>query len=377
MSSVVDVMARTTATPRLRIVADDLTGAADAGVAFASPERRVPLALREEATSWRDPSALVAVLDRADREAGANATRRNRLALAPAIRADWELFVKVDSTLRGHIAVALCAFREAFPERVALFAPAFPRLGRVTRGGVHFVDGVPLAQTRLWHAESRPPPASLAEALGDLPSVLLGLDTLRGASARLAAQLRLAARSKRVLCCDAERDEDLDALVTAAADLGSLCWIGSGGLASALARRRTFRGGGRWSTGTLPARSDVAVPCPTPRFVAVIGSLADVARRQAAALVATFAARLVEVPVELLAEHGAVLRPFAREISAQLRSASVVIVVQGPFARAATSRITQGLARLVAPAVASAPLSVLAGGATARSVLDHAGVSTL
>src|SRR5439155_12467416 len=54
---------------------------------------------------------------------------------------------RVDTTLRGNVGVETEAVLASAPDARALVVPAFPDAGRVTLGGLHLVDGVPLAES--------------------------------------------------------------------------------------------------------------------------------------------------------------------------------------------------------------------------------------
>lgn len=197
----------------LRLLADDLTGALDSAAAFATPSAPVP-------ARWQPPAHCVGslALDSGTREAGPGPARDQARRLAPFLRGqEVEVaYKKIDSLLRGHEALEIDALlRELRPERCIL-APAFPAQGRVTRGGRQLYKGPGGA----WQAV----PADLVAGLGAL-----------GHSARRAAPGEAAPPGLSVW--DAETDADLDEVVAAAAGLGRVLWVGSGGLAAALARR--------------------------------------------------------------------------------------------------------------------------------------------
>src|SRR6266702_656293 len=92
----------------LIIVADDLTGACDAGTLFAG-KAPVPV------TVWPDPpvAAEVAVVDTESRRLD-RAAATDRVSDAAAQRAgatSW--FKKIDSTLRGHVGAEIVALLQA------------------------------------------------------------------------------------------------------------------------------------------------------------------------------------------------------------------------------------------------------------------------
>lgn len=114
------------------MIADDLTGACDAGVAFAP-------AYVVLGDSW--PGAAEAlVFSTASRNdtpaAAAEKVRRLRMRL-PASRV---LFKKIDSVMRGNVRAEL----EAMEIAGAVVCPAFPEQGRTVKNGVALPSGVDL-----------------------------------------------------------------------------------------------------------------------------------------------------------------------------------------------------------------------------------------
>jgi uncharacterized protein YgbK (DUF1537 family) len=384
----------------IRIIADDLTGAADAGATFlvAGP---VTLTLGAGAAYWEDPGRAVVAADTATREADAAAATAAVAGLAGRVPGHGEVFKKVDSALRGHVAVEIGVLRDLFPERLVVFAPAFPRNGRVTRCGVQHIGGVPLHLGDHWVVEAGDPPGSLPELLTGHPSGRIDLDAVRTGGGRLAGALQAAGRGGVVAVCDAEIDGDLDRIVEAGRAAGpEVIWVGSAGLASALGRARrrpgtphadpggSVRGAGPgWTiegsarshgragpTGTGPAR-------PARRsgpYLAVIGSAAAPARRQARVLAAEGGAQLVELEASTLAHAGpAAIAELVEEVRTQSTRADAVVTVSGEVDSRWAATITASLARVTAPAAQRASALVLAGGATARAVLDACGVGAL
>mgnify|MGYP006270840837 CR=1 FL=1 len=114
---------------RVRIVADDLTGALDSAAAFNGP---VPVLLGDPDCATSAPVA-----------AASTATRDVPLETLPGRLASWVEwlsgaavpFKKIDSLLRGNTFAEIAYFVRAGGYRGAVFAPAFPALGRVTIDG--------------------------------------------------------------------------------------------------------------------------------------------------------------------------------------------------------------------------------------------------
>lgn len=134
----------------LAILADDLTGTLDTAAPFASRGLHVEVALAvtsiTEALRER-PDVLS--INLASREIDAEAARQASAAALAALPSGARLFKKVDSRLKGHIAVEL----DPISFSAALVAPAIPAFGRVV------VDG----QVQGFGVET---PISIAERLG-------------------------------------------------------------------------------------------------------------------------------------------------------------------------------------------------------------------
>ncbi|MGW4801000.1 four-carbon acid sugar kinase family protein, partial [Nonomuraea sp. NPDC004297] len=163
---------------------------------------------------------------------------------------------------------------------LVVFASALPSAGRVVVGGVPYVGGLSLRETRTWCAEPGPAPGSVAEALGGAPSVLVPLATIRAGQAAVARALSRTAG--KVAVCDAETDADLDTIVAAAllADPRAR-FIGAGGLAAALGR--TLDPGPPPTATPRAATPRAATPrAATPR-AAASGTAAEVAAPEVAA----------------------------------------------------------------------------------------------
>ena len=128
--------------PAYALIADDLTGALDAGAGLAAAGLRavLPFSGRPEDA----PDADVVLVNTASREgsaaqaAAATRTAAERLRAAGTER----VYKKIDSVLRGHPGPELAAVLDVFRGR-ALVAPAFPAQGRITRDGIQYVHGEP------------------------------------------------------------------------------------------------------------------------------------------------------------------------------------------------------------------------------------------
>jgi uncharacterized protein YgbK (DUF1537 family) len=208
---------------RYFIVADDLTGACDSAVAFAGRGLEVEVPLWSDGDPSSADVCAVSTESRDIPEAAAMERVRAALSVAPA---SGEVFKKIDSVLRGNTFAEIRAAIELFPSALVVMSPAYPALGRTVKDGVlRIEDGTQKRAIDLWEGLHR-------SGIGDPVLLPAGVP-----QEKLAGEMREAMRTtSRLVLCDAEREQDLQAVVQTARSLGCrVLWVGSGGLAHALA----------------------------------------------------------------------------------------------------------------------------------------------
>ena len=190
----------------LLMIADDFTGALDTGVQFAAAGVRtrvvvgagVDLAARAEGVQ-------VLVVDAETRHLPPEQARRaveglTRQAVALNVE---HIYKKTDSALRGNVGAELDALLRGSGCRQLPFLPAYPKVGRVTRGGVHYVDGVPVAESVFGRDPFEPVRHSgLAEIIGEQSDVPVRLSPALGAGDPVPEE-------EGVLVFDGASDEEL------------------------------------------------------------------------------------------------------------------------------------------------------------------------
>lgn len=329
-----------------RILADDLTGALDSACAFATPA--TPMTVIWNADG---PLPERAAIDAATREGGAAAAAARHRGLSGWLAGGEPAFKKIDSLMRGHWAAETAAL--ARPGMRVVVAPAFPYQGRVTRDG------------RQWR---RDPDEAVS---GDIRAAL--------------AAAGVAAAAIRVH--DAETDADLDRAVAEEAaarraEPDPVLWVGTGGLAAALARARDPRRGTASALDGGPELAGAAIPLATlPRpILALVGTHHPVTIEQIAAARAATAEAVTTLdgggragPLPGAPDPSAATR-VARRL-AEGRDCVVTIAFSGArdaAARAIADRFAELLATVPMPGTLFA-----AGGETLRSVCDALGATGL
>jgi D-threonate/D-erythronate kinase len=169
--------------PTLLILADDLTGANDVGAQFAKRGIRSIVLVEPEATILPGDYEVVVVNTESRHVSAQTAADRVRRIAELGMRSGARhFFKKTDSTLRGNIGPELKALAEALGEKTIPFVPAFPETGRTTRGGIHFVHGIPIAETEFARDPLSPVPASsvvdVLRARSDLPVTSTSLENI-------------------------------------------------------------------------------------------------------------------------------------------------------------------------------------------------------
>ena len=253
---------------RILMIADDLTGALDTGVQFAQngidaevfpfpadrPHGKLKAVIERSRVS-------TLVVDAASRHLQPHeaASRVSEIVLtvrrAAATRgADRPLlYKKTDSTLRGNVGAELQALLTAGDTDVVVFAPAYPRMGRITLDGVQFIDGVPLDCSEFANdSRQQMRDATVADIIARQTDVATDLLTVR----QIRNGDRPSASPRRIVICDSETDADLNRIVDWLQDSDfAYSLAGCGGFASVIASRfRADLGGGK-SSNVSGARS--------------------------------------------------------------------------------------------------------------------------
>jgi D-threonate/D-erythronate kinase len=212
------------------IVADDLTGAADACATFVTCGWSGTVVFGVDADADADVVAVstntrglpaTLAIDRV------RATVRELTTAHPSAL----LFKKIDSTLRGHVGREITAAMDVSRASLAIVAPAFPAMGRTVRDGVLQVAGASTFKPRHVTALLEGQGVRACQPIACPGAVA---DATCGWRDSMMSAVRAGAR---VLVCDSATDDDLDAIVRAVPlTPGRVLWVGSAGLAGALAR---------------------------------------------------------------------------------------------------------------------------------------------
>lgn len=206
---------------QLLIIADDFTGALDNGVQFADLGAKT-LVVTESNYELKNAEGLdVLIFDSETRHVNPeNAYRKvyNFTKKAKDFGVPY-IFKKTDSGLRGNIGAELAAVMDALSVSEMSLIPAFPKANRVTKNGIHYVDGVPVAESMFGKDPFEPVKHSDVHEIIAEQTHKTGINVF-----------------------DAETDEDIKAIAESLGHEGLKLTAGCAGFAGALANVLGFHG---------------------------------------------------------------------------------------------------------------------------------------
>ena len=132
---------------RLLMIADDFTGALDTGVQLAAHGIPTQVVVGQADLSACSSTVLVVDTETRHLSAAKAAEAVARLTRSAVENGVGCIYKKTDSALRGNIGAELAALLKASGARNLPFLPAFPQIGRTTKKGVHYIDGVPVNES--------------------------------------------------------------------------------------------------------------------------------------------------------------------------------------------------------------------------------------
>lgn len=128
------------------IIADDFTGANDAGVQLTRRGINTHVIFDPKLISYDGDSYVLDTESRGLDSADAYKLLKELFAEIDFTKFDY-IVKKTDSTLRGNIPMEVKALYDSLDNRTVVFAPAFPDIGRMTINGRHYLNDKPLMET--------------------------------------------------------------------------------------------------------------------------------------------------------------------------------------------------------------------------------------
>ncbi|MBQ7450331.1 four-carbon acid sugar kinase family protein [bacterium] len=235
--------------PSIGIIADDLTGANDTALQFhvAGVNTRIILNPNEKFSSCEDVKAWAIPTETRNISPELAYVKIKEVAQFMRDKLDIDYFYKkIDSTLRGNIAVEALGMLQVLELDAAIIMPAFPNENRVTVGGYHLSKGVPIEKTEMASDPHSPIydshiPTILQKQIGNEYEHLIGsieLKTvLKGAGPVLNRLNELVEDGKKLIVVDAVSITDIEQVILALGKCNyKILPCGSAGAAQVIAK---------------------------------------------------------------------------------------------------------------------------------------------
>ena len=342
--------------PFLALVADDLTGAADAVAPFASAWHvELRLAAGAAATRRDEPTVYAETTDSRARSLEDAAALTHAAVTDLRVQGADRLFIKVDSTMRGSVPGQIRGALDAWGAGAfAVLCPAYPQHGRTVSNNIVAVNGVPVAETG---TATDPVTPVTTSKLAELVPGSVHLPAPTSAATLAAALLAAAADGATIIAVDASTQQHLTAIAAAVQLIGDRAVaIGSSGLATALSRT--------WL-------EEIPVPAVQPdpnsgEVLVVVSSLHTVSRAQLATLLASGfpAAHMVSTPTNKTESPEVVARSLAGAVQQRLASGqfTAVVLVGGDGALAVLRQLGATAIHIHRELFDGVPLGAVIGG---------------
>lgn len=209
------------------IVADDLTGANDTALQFhlrgANTQIILDYSIFPENKANTQVWAVSTETRNIDAASAYEKTKHATQLLKDNLNVEY-FYKKIDSTLRGNIAVETLGMLEILDWDASIVIPAFPQEGRVTVGGYHLLKGTLVERTELARDPHSPIyeshiPTLLQKQLGPDHEDLVGLLELRtvikGAGPILKQMNEMIEAGKKLIVVDSMSITDIEQVVLA------------------------------------------------------------------------------------------------------------------------------------------------------------------
>jgi uncharacterized protein YgbK (DUF1537 family) len=360
------------------MLADDLAGACDTGIEFMDCIGCVTVVIDSDmAEVKKNKFEGLVVWNTESRSLAAHEAYRKVFRACEIAGANKKriLLKKTDSAFRGHFGREISAVMAALDLELCCVAPAIPDFGRVTRKGIQYLDGLPIAESFYSKDPKQPVTQSRVDeivAIGNTrPTGLLDLETLRSPENQEHIE-RFIASGIQVIVVDSESQGDLEAAVELFLKRpGPLFFVGGQGLGNALAKY------------CLPgAGSETWTQVPDGAVVIVCGTLHPRAREQLTLISHTHGIEPVIIDVDDRLNLAAIETAAAKATSClmhQIESHGLGFLASPRDPVRDPGRVEAAISLAVGKVYDSADLSglILTGGTTAYSVCRRIGAMHL
>ncbi|MCR2822556.1 four-carbon acid sugar kinase family protein [Lederbergia panacisoli] len=218
---------------KIGIIADDFTGANDSGVQLAKKGLRTSVGIHLEVdTDITNNDVLVVDTNSRSIEPSKAYSRVLKAAQYMFRIGVTHIYKKIDSTLRGNIGSELLAIEKVYEPDIVVIVPAFPKLGRITKEGHHYINGEIITESEFAKDPKTPVNVSYIPDLlyiqAKKRAVVYNLDTIRKTDEDFIQTIQL---GENWIVCDVEKETDFTEIIDKFLKTGlKIVWAGSAGL---------------------------------------------------------------------------------------------------------------------------------------------------
>ncbi|WP_226086078.1 four-carbon acid sugar kinase family protein [Mesobacillus sp. S13] len=284
---------------KIGIIADDITGANDSGVQLAKRGFSSTVVFNLEGIKEAGSTPDVLVVDTDSRAVAGEKAHEAVVKAASLLFQNGysHVYKKIDSTLRGNVAVEIAAAVSVYKPYAVVIVPAFPKVNRTTVKGLHYVNGKLITETEFGRDPKTPVtegfiPDLLKKSV-DEDIALIDLDLIRGSKDQLKTFVEKSIDGGQSwFVCDSETEEDLKTIAAFFAKVGKkIVWAGSGGLIEYLPAELEI----------FPQSGQDMKKTAIDRTLTVSGSLSQVTKKQLESLKGIKEVEFIEInPVQLV-----------------------------------------------------------------------------
>lgn len=209
------------------IIADDLTGANDSALQFHLHGAKTQILLSENFNELNLEGTQTWAISTESRNIQPKEAYEKIKYVTQVMQDKFNpdyFFKKIDSTVRGNIAVEILGMLEILNWDASIVIPAFPAEGRVTVGGYHLLKGIPIERTEMARDPFSPIceshlPTLLVNQIGEEYKNLIGSidlrEVMKGAAPILKAINEQIANGKKLIVVDAVSTTDIEQILLA------------------------------------------------------------------------------------------------------------------------------------------------------------------
>lgn len=211
---------------QIGIIADDLTGANDTALQFQKRgvSTNILLDYNNITKTTTDMCVWAASTETRNisKELACQKVEEAVKAISTSLNVE-HFYKKIDSTVRGNIAVETLTMIKVLEMDAAVIIPAFPSEGRITVGGYHLLKGIPIGRTELAQDPHSPileshVPTLLRNQLGEQQDLVAHIELktiMNGAGPILMKINELIKAGKKLIVADAASIVDIEQIILA------------------------------------------------------------------------------------------------------------------------------------------------------------------